>query len=79
VLSDHADWQGLLRTVRESGARKVLVTHGQGEVLARYLQEVEGLAAEPLATGRAAEADGGSSEDQEIPSDAVPIPEERAG
>jgi len=57
----------------------VLVTHGQGEVLARYLREVEGLAAEPLATGRAAEAEGESSEDQELPSDALPIPEERAG
>jgi putative mRNA 3-end processing factor len=79
VLSDHADWEGLLRTVRESGARQVLVTHGQGEVLARYLREVEGLAAEPLATGRAAEAEGESSEDQELPSDALPIPEERAG
>jgi putative mRNA 3-end processing factor len=79
VLSDHADWEGLLRTVRESGARKVLVTHGQGEVLARYLREVEGVAAEPLATGRAAEADGDSSEDQEFPRDAVPIPEQRAG
>jgi putative mRNA 3-end processing factor len=79
VLSDHADWDGLLRTVRESGARKVLVTHGQGEVLARYLREVEGLAADPLATGRAAEAEGESSEDQELPNGAVPIPEERTG
>ena len=79
VLSDHADWDGLLRTVRGSGARNVLVTHGQGEVLARYLREVEGIAAEPLATGRAAEADGESAEDHETPCDAVPIPEERAG
>lgn len=79
VLSDHADWDGLLRTVRESGARNVLVTHGQGEVLARYLREVEGLAAEPLATKRAAEAAGESSEDQEIPSDDVPNPAGCAG
>jgi putative mRNA 3-end processing factor len=48
VLSDHADWQGLLRTVRDSGARQVYVTHGQSTVLARYLREVEGVAAEPL-------------------------------
>jgi putative mRNA 3-end processing factor len=48
VLSDHADWPGLLRSVRDSGARQVYVTHGQSNVLARYLREVEGIAAEPL-------------------------------
>jgi len=48
VLSDHADWPGLLRSVRESGAQQVYVTHGQSSVLARSLREVEGIAAEPL-------------------------------
>ena len=48
VLSDHADWNGLVRSIRDSGAQQVFVTHGQSEVLARYLREVEGLAAEPL-------------------------------
>lgn len=48
VLSDHADWPGLLRSVRDSGARQVYVTHGQSNVLARYLREVEGITAEPL-------------------------------
>jgi putative mRNA 3-end processing factor len=43
VLSDHSDWQGLLRCVRESGARRVGVTHGQVEVFSRYLREVEGV------------------------------------
>ena len=37
VLSDHADWPGLIQTVRESGAKQVYVTHGQSDVLARYL------------------------------------------
>jgi len=50
VLSDHADWPGLIQTVRESGARKVYVTHGQSDVLARYLREMEGIDAEPLDT-----------------------------
>ena len=50
VLSDHADWPGLIRTIRESGARKVYVTHGQSEVLAKYLREVEAIDAEPLDT-----------------------------
>ena len=74
VLSDHADWEGLLRTVRESGARTVLVTHGQGEVLARYLREVEGFAAEPLGISRSAAADEDPSEDQEAAADAGLLP-----
>ncbi len=49
VLSDHADWPDLIRTVRESGARRVLATHGQQEVLARHLQEL-GIAATALRT-----------------------------
>ncbi len=55
VLSDHADWEGLLRTVKGTGARQVYVTHGQSEALARYLREVEGIRAEPLSGGFAAE------------------------
>lgn len=50
VLSDHADWHGILRTVIESGAGRVLVTHGQNEVLARYLRDERGLDAQALAT-----------------------------
>ena len=37
VLSDHADWPALLVTVRETGATRVLATHGHGEAFARYL------------------------------------------
>jgi putative mRNA 3-end processing factor len=48
VMSDHADWSGLVRTVRESQAQQVYVTHGQSTVLSRYLKEVEGISAEPL-------------------------------
>jgi putative mRNA 3-end processing factor len=49
VVSDHADWPGLVRTVRESGARRVLATHGQCEPLVRWLGE-QGIAAEVLRT-----------------------------
>jgi putative mRNA 3-end processing factor len=63
VLSDHADWDGLLRTVRDSGARQVYVTHGQNDVLARYLREVEGIAASPLQGGFAAERAGEAAEE----------------
>ncbi|MDP4831598.1 MAG: DNA ligase-associated DEXH box helicase, partial [Cyanobium sp. MAG_185] len=48
VLSDHADWPGLIRSVQQSGARQVYVTHGNSDGLARYLSEVEGISAEPL-------------------------------
>lgn len=50
VLSDHSDWSGLLRCVRESGARRVGVTHGQTETFARYLRETGGLDAFPVET-----------------------------
>jgi putative mRNA 3-end processing factor len=49
VLSDHVDWPGLLRTVRETGARRVLATHGHSDTLARFLRE-QGLDAAPLDT-----------------------------
>ena len=48
-MSDHADWPGLIQSVQQSGARQVYVTHGNSEGLARYLSEVEGISAEPLA------------------------------
>lgn len=49
VLSDHADWPGLMRTIRQCGARRVLATHGSSEVLARALRE-QGLESEPIRT-----------------------------
>jgi putative mRNA 3-end processing factor len=39
VLSDHADWPALLDTVRETGASRVLATHGHAEAFARFLRE----------------------------------------
>jgi putative mRNA 3-end processing factor len=48
VLSDHADWPSLVRTVRETGARDVYVMHGSNETLARYLREAVGLNARPI-------------------------------
>lgn len=48
VISDHADWPSLIQTIKESEAKHVYVTHGQDEVLSRYLREVEGIKAESL-------------------------------
>ena len=51
VLSDHADWPSLLSTIRETGAPRVLATHGHREALVRWLRE-SGLEAAPIgATG----------------------------
>jgi putative mRNA 3-end processing factor len=39
VLSDHADWAGLLEVIEGTGAEMIKLTHGDGEPLARYLLE----------------------------------------
>ncbi len=49
VLSDHADWPGLLKAIRATGAQRVIVTHGYVAVLVRWLTEA-GLQAEAFTT-----------------------------
>jgi putative mRNA 3-end processing factor len=39
VLSDHADWPGLLRAIAATGAERVIVTHGYEAVMVRWLQQ----------------------------------------
>jgi putative mRNA 3-end processing factor len=39
ALSDHADWDGLLRSVKATGAERVFVTHGFQAAFSRYLNE----------------------------------------
>ena len=39
VLSDHADWDGLLSAVKATGAERVYVTHGFQSAFSRYLNE----------------------------------------
>lgn len=39
VLSDHADWSGLLEAVKATSAQKVYVTHGYSAMFSRYLNE----------------------------------------
>ncbi|MEO1634558.1 MAG: DNA ligase-associated DEXH box helicase, partial [Cyanobacteria bacterium J06631_9] len=50
VLSDHADWPGLIKTVEQTKAKTIYVTHGQNDVLARYLNEKMDVVASPLET-----------------------------
>lgn len=49
VLSDHADWPGLMNAIGATGASRVIVTHGSVPVLVRYLTE-QGLQAEAFHT-----------------------------
>jgi putative mRNA 3-end processing factor len=39
VLSDHADWPGLMQAIDATGAQQVIVTHGYVPVMVRHLQE----------------------------------------
>ena len=39
VLSDHADWPGLMGAIGATGANRVIVTHGSIPVMVRYLSE----------------------------------------
>lgn len=48
VLSDHADWPGLIKTIEETKAKIVLTTHGNSATLSRYLQQVKGIDAREL-------------------------------
>jgi putative mRNA 3-end processing factor len=57
ALSDHADWDGLMATIAETGAERVYVTHGYTEPLARHLAE-RGLDAHPWRTQYEGEPEG---------------------
>jgi len=49
TLSDHADWPDLHQAIRDTGASRVLVTHGSTAVMVRALQE-QGLESASLRT-----------------------------
>ena len=40
VLSDHADWQGLLAAIENTGAENILVTHGYVHQFSKYLNQI---------------------------------------
>lgn len=49
VMSDHADWPGLMSAIEATGAKHIRVTHGSVPVLVRWLSE-QGLDAQPFET-----------------------------
>ena len=55
ALSDHADWPGLIDSIRATQAERVLVTHGYCEPMVRWLNE-NGWRAEALQTRFVGEA-----------------------
>jgi len=63
VLSDHADWPGLLWAIEQTGAERVMVTHGSVAVLVRYLRE-RGLDAQGFVTEYGDEDDASAAEVQ---------------
>ena len=65
VVSDHSDWPSLIRTIRETKAKRIIATHGSSDVLARYINEEMGLRGEVFKT---------EFEDQEEQSD-MPVGE----
>lgn len=40
VLSDHADWEGLVSAISATGCQKVYLTHGYTAAFSRYLSEI---------------------------------------
>jgi putative mRNA 3-end processing factor len=64
VLSDHADWNGLLQTVKETGAQKVYVTHGFQSAFSRYLNET-GIEASEISTAYGEEEEVDQAKTQE--------------
>lgn len=50
VLSDHADWEGLIQAITATGAERVYLTHGSTASFGRFLQEEKGIDAVELQT-----------------------------
>lgn len=40
VLSDHCDFQGLLESIKATGAEKIICTHGYSDIFSQYLREI---------------------------------------
>lgn len=40
VLSDHADWNGLLSAIKETTCEKVICTHGYTDIFSNYLRSI---------------------------------------
>lgn len=50
VLSDHADWGGLVASIKDTGAENIYTTHGYSAIFSKYLTEEMGLNAQEVKT-----------------------------
>jgi putative mRNA 3-end processing factor len=50
VLSDHADWEGLIQAIEATESDKVYLTHGNTAAFGKFLQEEKGIDAVELQT-----------------------------
>jgi len=75
VISDHIDWPDMLSTIAQTGATRVLVTHGSTETVSRYLCEL-GIDAAPLETRYSGEAGGEDTDGTTQPSGDSPTSSE---
>jgi putative mRNA 3-end processing factor len=64
ALSDHADWDGLLQSVKATGAEKLFVTHGFQSAFSRYCSE------ENIAMAAEVKTEYGN-EDEEVPIETI--------
>ena len=67
VLSDHADWPGLLSAIEATGAEQIWLTHGYTSVVTRWLQE-QGREAKSITTRYEGERDDAPVEAADEPS-----------
>lgn len=67
VLSDHADWPGLLSAIEATGADNIYVTHGYTGIFSNYLRE-QGYNAVELETDYGEEAEAAAEADAETDS-----------
>ncbi|MRV76565.1 ligase-associated DNA damage response exonuclease [Duganella sp. FT92W] len=61
VLSDHADWPGLMAAIKATGAGRIIVTHGSVPVMVRWLRQ-NGYDAGAFETEYGAEEEGADGE-----------------
>ena len=47
-ISDHADWKGLIKTIKNSEAKKIFLNHGDGEHLSKFLKDKDDTAIEMM-------------------------------
>ncbi len=73
VISDHADWDGLLATIPATGASEIWVTHGAEDALVHWCR-AQGLSATPLNIFGYGEEDEASGEAGPPPEAASPPP-----